>query len=143
MEILQRYANFIGTFSMPGSTHSKSLYSVFICMQKINFIIHFFFTILHFPRYVGEISTTMLGFIIDYLQEKLTSQNFSKNLKNPILGLFRALLSKLGQRRIFLEKRALPVFQSSNYLPLCQKSEKPKEPLLTKLLELHTKNQSI
>ena len=82
---------------------------MFICMQKINFIIHFFLTKLHFKeycnfisqqhfgpqpetqnydRYVGEISVTILVFIIDYFQQKLTSQNFSKNPKKPILGPF-------------------------------------------------------
>ena len=48
-----------------------------------------------------------------------------------------------GQKWIFLEKRALSVFQYLNYLPLCQKSEKPNEPFLRKLLEGHTKNQFI
>ena len=48
-----------------------------------------------------------------------------------------------GQKWIFLEKRALSVFQYSNYLPLCQKSEKPNEPFLRNLLEGHTKNQFV
>ena len=50
--------------------------------------------------------------------------NFSKNTKNPILGSFWALFV---HKWIFLEKRALPVFKYSNYLPLCQKSEKRTE----------------
>ena len=133
-------------------------------MQKINFIIHFFLTIWHFKescnligwqhfgqsletqnyaRYVCEISITILVFIIDYFQEKLTWPNFSKNPKNPVLGSFWALLPKFGPKMNFPGKRALSVFQYSNYLPLCQKSEKPNEPFLRKLLEGHTKNQFI
>ena len=40
-------------------------------------------------------------------------------------------------------RRTLSLFQYLNYLPLCQKSEKPNEPFLRKLLEGHTKNQFI
>ena len=72
--------------------------------------------------YVGEIPITILAFIIDYFQEKLTSQNLSKNPQNPILGPFWALLPKLGPKTNFLGKKASSVFQYSNYLPLCQKS---------------------
>ena len=86
---------------------------------------------------------TILVFIIDYFQEKLTSQKFSKSHKIHILGVFWALLPKLGQKWIFMEKRALSVFQYSNYLPLFPKSEKPNEPFVRKLLERHTKNQLI
>ena len=114
---------------MPGYTHPKRQYSMFICMQKINSIIHFFLTILNFKescnligwhhfgpletqnyaRYVGEI-TTILVFIIDYFQEKVTSQMFSENPKNPILGPFGALLSKLGLKMNFPGKRPPSVF---------------------------------
>ena len=41
----------------------------------------------------------------------------------------------------FPGKRTLTVFQYLNYLPLCQKSEKPNEPFPRKLW--HTKNQFI
>ena len=85
---------------------------MFICMQKINFIILLFLTILHFKescnllgwqhfgpkletqnfaRCIGEISITILVFILDYFQEKPTWQNFSKEPKSNfglILGLF-------------------------------------------------------
>ena len=92
-------------------------------------------------------SITILVFIKDCFQEKLTWQNFSKNPKNPILDPLWALLDplcpNLDRKWIFLEKRALTVFQYSNYLSLCQKSEKPKESFLRKLLNGHTKNQYI
>ena len=74
---------------------------------------------------------------------KTNITKFFKKSKNPILGPFWVLLPKLGQKWIFLEKRPLSVFQYSNYLPLCQKSEKPNEPFLRKLLDGHTKNQFI
>ena len=75
--------------------------------------------------------------------KKLTSQIFSKYPKNPILGPFLAFLLKLGPKTNFPGIRALSVFQYLNYLPLCQKSEKPKKPFLRRLLEGHTKNQFI
>ena len=85
--------------------------SMFLCVQKINFIIHFFLTMLylkescnligqqHFglkidlrpkncARYVGEVSITIIVFVIDYFQEKLTWQNFSKNPKKPYFCQF-------------------------------------------------------
>ena len=49
----------------------------------------------NYARYVGETSITILVLIIDYFREKLTSQNFPKYPKNPILGPFWALLTKL------------------------------------------------
>ena len=143
--------------------HSRKMIEFNVYLHAKNKF-HFFLTILYFKescnligwqhfgplletqnyaRYVGKISTAILVFIIDYFQEKLTSQNFSKNPKHPILGPFGALLPNLGQKWIFLEKRALSVFQYSNYLLLRQKSEKPNEPFLRKLLEWHTKNQFI
>ena len=86
----------------------------------------------------------VLVFILDYFQLELTWRNFSKNSQKAyfeaILGPF---LPKLGQKWIFLEERALSVFQYWNFLPLCQKSEKSNEPLLRKLLDGHTKNQFI
>ena len=50
---------------------------------------------------------------------------------------------KFGQKIIFLEKSTPSVFKYSNYLPLCQKSVKPNEPFLRKLLDEYTKNQFI
>ena len=52
-------------------------------------------------------------------------------------------LSTFSQNWIFLEKRALSVFQYSNCLPLSQNSEKSNESLLRKLLDGYTKNQFI
>ena len=43
----------------------------------------------------------------------------------------------------FSWKKGLSVFQYSNYLLLYQKSEKPNQPFLRKLLDGHTKNQFI
>ena len=95
--------------------------------------------------YVGEIPITILAFIIDYFQEKLTSQNlFFKKFQNPYFGSILGPFTQIGAKNEFSwEKKALSVFQYSNYLPLCQKSEKPNEPFLRKLLEGHTKNQFI
>ena len=40
----------------------------------------------------------------------------------------------------FPGKRALSVFQYSNYLPLCQNQKKSNEPFLRKLSDGHAKN---
>ena len=119
---------------------------MFLCMQKINFMIHFFLTILYFKescnligwqhfgplletqnyaRYVGKISTAILVFIIDYFQEKLTSQNFSKNPKNSILGPFEALLPKLGPKMNFLGKKgcvSFSIFEIPTIVPKIRKT---------------------
>ena len=47
-------------------------------------------------RYGGEISITVLAFILDYFQEKLPWQNFWKNPKNRILGPFWALFAQIS-----------------------------------------------
>ena len=44
--------------------------------------------------------------------------NFSKNSKKLLWGQFGSFLLKFGQKWIFMEKRALPVFKYSNYLPI-------------------------
>ena len=71
---------------------------------------------------------------------------FKKSQKpyfGPIMGPFGPIMPKFGPKMNFPRKRALTVFQYSNYLSLCQKSEKPKESFLRKLLNGHTKNQYI
>ena len=102
-------------------------------MEKINFIIHFFLTIWHFKescnligwqhfgqsletqnyaRYVCEISITILVFIIDYFQEKLTWQIFFKNPKNHILDPFWALFAQILTKNEFYPKKELCQFFS-------------------------------
>ena len=116
--------------------------SMFICMQKINFIIHFFLTILHFKESCNLIDRQHFG-------PWLETQNYARapemlvKYQKISKTLFWALLPKFGPKMNFPGKGALPVFQYSNYLPLCQKSEKPNEPFLRKLSEGHTKNQFI
>ena len=94
-----------------------------ICLWNINDNISFPYRL--FPR-----KTNLTKFF----------QKFPKTLFRAHPGPFCPIW---GQKWIFLEKRALSVFQYSNYLPLCQKSEKPNEPFLRKLLEGHTRNQFI
>ena len=61
---------------------------------------------------------TLLVFILDYFQEKLI-RNFSKNLKNSILGLFWALFAQIWA---IMKFRGKMVCRYSNYLPLYKKS---------------------
>ena len=55
-------------------------------------------------------NTPILVFIIDYFQEKLTSQKFSKNPKNPSLCGFSVLLPKLGPKMNFPGKKGCQFF---------------------------------
>ena len=131
MEILQRYANLFWVLwaCLVTLTQNDSITlqktSMFIFMQKIKFIIQLFLTILHFKescnllgwqhfgpkletqnfaRCIGEISITILVFILDYFQEKPTWQNFSENPKSyfgSILGIF---CPNLGTNTFFWKK---------------------------------------
>ena len=116
--------------------------SMFTCMQKINFIIHFFFTILHFKesynligwqhfaplletqnsaRYVGEIS---ISFRFRLFPIKTNMTKFSKSKKKPILGPFWALFAQICAKMNFPGEKAylsLSIFELST---IVQKNEK-------------------
>ena len=64
----------------------------------------------NFTRCVIEIST-ILVFILDYFQEKLTWQNVLKNPKKPILGPFWALFVKIWAKMNFPGKKLSSVFR--------------------------------
>ena len=152
MEILQKYANL---FWVPWActvtrTQNDSITllktSIFICMQKISFAIHFFLTILHFKescnligrqhfgpkletqnyaRCFGEISITILVFIIDYFPEKLTWQNFSKNQKRLFWSHSGRFLSKFGPKMNFPGKKdsgSFSIFELSTIVPKIRKT---------------------
>ena len=78
-----------------------------------------------------EISVTILVFILDYFQEKLTIKVFKKSKKPYFGGHF---VSQIWLKINFRGNRALSLFKYSNYLPWCQKSEKTNEPFLRKML---------
>ena len=116
--------------------------SMFTCMQKINFIIHFFFTILHFKesynligwqhfaplletqnsaRYVGEIS---ISFRFRLFPIKTNMTKFSKSKKKPILGPFWALFAQICAKMNFPGEKvylSLSIFELST---IVQKNEK-------------------
>ena len=114
-------------------------------IQKINLIIHFFLKILqckescnftgrqlfgpkleiqNFARYGGGISTTILVFILDYFQEKLTWQNFSKNPKITILAPFWALFAQILTKNGFSWKKELYQFLNILIIYHCVKNQK-------------------
>ena len=72
----------------------------------------------NFARYGigGKISITILVFTLDYLQEKLLTKFFKRPKKPYFRTILGLLYSNLGQKWIFLEKRALSVFKYSTYL---------------------------
>ena len=80
----------------------------------------------------------MLFFILDYLLEKLTWQNFSKNPKNPILGLFWALFAQILTKMNFPEKKGLCQYLST-IVPKIQ--ENTNESFLRKILNCWTNRQ--
>ena len=100
---------------------------MFICMPKINFIIHFFLEILHFTescnligwkhfdsllenqnfaRYgIGcKISITIIVFILYYFQEKNNDKIFQKIQKTLFLGHFGPFIPNLGKNKFSWEK---------------------------------------
>ena len=115
MEILQRYANLfrvlwacLVTITQNDMYHLAEDFSVSLHTKNK---LQFFLTILHlkescnligqqhfglkidlrpknYARYVSEVSITIIVFVIDYFQEKLTWQNFSKNPKKPYFCQF-------------------------------------------------------
>ena len=148
--ILQRYANLfwvlwacLVTLTQNDKINlQKTL--MFLCMQKINFIIYFFLTILHFEesctliwlaafwfitrdpkfcQYVCEISITILVFILDCFLKHQTWQHFSKNPKDPILGNSGPFLTNLGKNE-FSWKKGLCQFFNTQIIYHCAKSQK-------------------
>ena len=149
LEILQRYANFLfwvlwACLVAHTQNDNINLYKtlMFICMQKTNFIIHFFLEILHFKESCNLIgwqhrelelcqmwdwwwnTNNNISFHSRLFPRKTNEKLFQKVQKEPYLGPFWVLFTQIGQKWIFLEKRAMSVFRYSNYLSLCQKSEK-------------------
>ena len=105
-----------------------------ICNEKTNFIIHFFIKILHFKESCNLIGwqhlahnlrtkISTLVFILDYFQEKLTWQNFSKITKNFIFRLFWALFGLIWAKINFPEKR-LCQFLNIPIIYHCVKNQK-------------------
>ena len=85
-----------------------------------------------------------ISFHYRLLPRKTNMTKCFKKSKKHILGPFWALFAQIWAKKEFSwKKRALPVFQYSTYLTLCQKPGKPNEPFLIKLLDRHTKNQFI
>ena len=72
----------------------------------------------------GEISITILVFILDYFQKKPITSFFKISKKKSILGPFWAIFAKIWGKINFPGKRALSAFKYSNYLPWRKKSEK-------------------
>ena len=97
---------------------------MFICMQKIIFIIHFFLEILHFKESLeldwsrafwlrygtdDEISKLVSVVMLEYSQEKLMTKFFKKSKKN-LLGLFWALFSQSWAKMNFPGKKGFVSF---------------------------------
>ena len=74
---------------------------------------------------------------------KTNSTEFFKKSQKPYFGPILCLFVQIEAKNEFSWKKGLSVFQYLNYIPLCQKSEKPNEPFMRKLLEGRTRNQFI
>ena len=125
MEILQRYANlfwvlwaWLITLTQNDSiTLMKT--SMFISLQKIIFIMHFFLTILHFKKSCNMIGCNMIcwwninnniSFHYRLFPRKTNMTKFFKKYQKPYFGaILGPFCPNLGQKCIFLQKRALSV----------------------------------
>ena len=134
---------------------------MFICKQRTNFIINFFLEILHFKESCHLIGwqhrerqfcqigdwwwniNNNISFHIRLFPGKTNDKIFKKIQKEPYLGPFLGpFYPNLGKNYFFLEKRTLSVFRYSNYLSLCQKSEKTIEQFLRKTPNWQTGRQT-
>ena len=133
-EILQRYGNFLfwvlwACLDRYIQNDSINLYktSIFICMAKINFIIHFFLEILHFKESCnmigqqhfgpwvenqnfarsgigGEVSITVLVFSLDYFRKKLIPKIFKKSKKSYLGAILGPFFLNFGKNEFPLKK---------------------------------------
>ena len=87
----------------------------------------------NFARYGigGEISTTILVFILDYFQEKLMTKFFKKSKQSNLGVISGPFCPNLGKNE-FPWKKGLQ-FKYSNYLTSSQKLEKTNKPFLRKM----------
>ena len=115
---------------------------MFICMSKINFIIHSFLKISHFKEFYWLISlwpwkqyfcqirdwwlstSNNIRFNFRLPPGKTNAKIFQKIKKNIFRGHFISFLLRFGQKWILLEKRVLSVFKYSTFLTSCKKLEK-------------------
>ena len=125
---------------------------MFICM-KINFIINFFLELLHFKescnligqqhlghnlrnfiRYgiSGEISLTILVFILDYFQQKLMTKVFKKSKKPCFGAICGSFCPNLGKNK-FSRKKGLCQLSNIPIIYIVQKIKKTNEPFLRKM----------
>ena len=105
-----------------------------MCMQKINFILHFFLKILNFKQSCnfigwqhfdsktrilpdGEISTIILVPILDYFQEKLMTKLMKKTYFGPFFAQIWANKKFLGKK----VSVSFKIFQVSTTLAKNQK----------------------
>ena len=75
-----------------------------------------------------DTETTILAFILDYLQKKSLNHfliNFSKKPKKILLTQIWVFSAQIWSKMNFRGKKG---FKCSNYLPSCQQSEKTNDP---------------
>ena len=77
----------------------------------------------NFCQIVGQISITILALNLDYLQEKLTWQNFLTNWKNPIFVPFWALFAQIWANMNFPEKKRLSRFFNIRIIYHCAENQ--------------------
>ena len=131
---------------------------MFICMPEVKLIIHFFLKILILKNLATLLAGSIwahnwnlkfcqiwgwcwninknISFHFRLLPRKINDKIFQKIQKKlfwghvAILAFFAQIWVKMNSPR----KKALSVFKYSNYLPLCNKSEKTIMPFLRKML---------
>ena len=99
-------------------------------------------TLLFLYEIGGEISITILVFVLDCFHEKLMTKFFKKSKKNYLRAILGHFCPNLCKNELFLEKRALSVFKYSHFPPSCKKSEKTNDTFMWKLPNWQTDGQT-
>ena len=110
---------------------------MFICRQKINYTLHVFLEILQ--RYCKLVVWVLWACLDTHaLSDTINLQkSFVFICRQKIKFILHAFLDIL-QRYANLQKASISAFKYSNYLPLCQKSEKTNQSFLRKMLNIQT-----
>ena len=139
---------------------------MFICMPKINFIIHFFLEVLHFKEPCNLIDQPAFwtitrepeicqiwdwwwninnnnSFRFKLFPGKTNDKIFQTIQKKLYFGaILGPFYPNIGKNKFLWEKRTLSVFKYSNYLPWCKRSEKTNDPFMRKIPNWRTDRQS-
>ena len=132
---------------------------MFLCMSKINFIIHSFLEILHLKEFYWLTAFWLVTREAEFFQIRFwwwntsnkiwfnfrlspgkTNEKTSQKIQKTYFG---AILLRFRQKRMLQEKSALSVFKYSDFPPSCKNLEKTNnDPFLIEMLASPTDGQT-